>query len=156
MEVLVPCVSLIESRICSLGLTDETANHEPSVSGGNAPREDTEDDNAQPVFPDRGIEAHLAPSDADVEARTIERLEAENMREVEERMVQGLTLATVSIANHDNIVFADEVMESPTERPNKRPLASRHDGGVDASDCRWHCGWNRICPMERPSKADPT
>jgi len=111
----------VSSSSHSFGVGDETVSRgRPIVGGGTASREDTDSAYAQTVLPDRGIEAYLAPSDADVEARIVQRLEAEIMRDVEERMVQGLTLAAVALANHDNIVIADEVIELSRERPNKR------------------------------------
>jgi len=107
----------------SVGVADEKVSQEPIVRGGTASREDTDtNENTQSLFLDHGIEAHLAPSAADEEARIVERLEAEIMMEMEERMIQSLPEATVALANHDHIVIADEVTESPTETSNKRPI----------------------------------
>jgi len=107
----------------SFGVDGDTVVQEPIVGGGTGSREDTGNENTQPLFLDHEIQAHLAPSDADVEARIVERLEAEILRDVEERMIQGLAVATVELAKQDDIVIADQVTESQREeRPNKRLL----------------------------------
>jgi len=90
----------------------------PIVAGGTPSWEDSDDDDAQPVIPHRGIEAHLAPTDAEVEARIVARLEAEIMRDVELRMIDNLIVATVSVApSQESIVIADEVMTPSKLRP---------------------------------------
>jgi len=108
-------------------------NHGPETNTGSSvrpgavfvggPSLDTETVVLETVFQEELIlEGHLAPSEADVQARIVERLEAEITPDVEERMIQSLTLARVSVVNHDNVVIAEEVEESPRDPPNKRPL----------------------------------
>jgi len=91
---------------------EPTRTHGVFMASQNSKVRGTEPADVQSDIPDRGIEAHLAPDEAVVHARVIRRIESEIFRNVEDRMIQDLQLATVSVVDHSNIVVAELVKAS--------------------------------------------